>query len=115
MPILTCPECHNVFEPMKPWQKYCGKICNQAAYLRRKVDKMRSDPLHALTPPTIGPSEVQEAEWKRRTEIAEETNTQATEQTEQLERLKAIEEAQEAVKELERQEARAMMQRKYGQ
>jgi hypothetical protein len=70
MPVLTCPECGNQFEPRKAWQKYCGKVCNQAAYLRRKVEKMRSNPHHILDF-DLGPSPTQEAEWKRREDLAD--------------------------------------------
>lgn len=75
MSEAICPKCGNSFTRNKAWQKYCGKICNQMAYLERKLEKMRKDPLHTLDLDLSlnGPSEVQEAEWERRAILAEGT------------------------------------------
>jgi predicted nucleic acid-binding Zn-ribbon protein len=73
--ILQCVECQNPFEPNKHWQKYCSRECNQAAYLRRKIAKKKADQLDVLLSPA-GPSMVQEAEWERRTTLANQFNEQ---------------------------------------
>lgn len=75
MSEAQCPTCGNYFIRNKPWQKYCGKVCNQAAYLERKLVKMRQDPLHNLdlSLDLDGPSPVQEEEWKRREILSEGT------------------------------------------
>lgn len=68
--IVRCAECDSPFEPNKQWQKYCTRECNQAAYLRRKIAKKRIDPLDVLLA-APGPSATQEAEWERRTKLAD--------------------------------------------
>ena len=74
MQIITCSECGNQFLPNKFWQKYCSKVCNQSAYLKRKIAQKRKDPMD-LEPKPTGPTEAQEAERERRTALAAEQQT----------------------------------------
>jgi predicted nucleic acid-binding Zn-ribbon protein len=67
-----CLECGNPFDRNKMWQKYCSRECNQASYLKRKVERKRGNPLAALDLDLdLGPSPAQEAEWQRRTDLAD--------------------------------------------
>lgn len=101
MPILLCAVCNNPFEPSKAWQKYCDHDCSQFAYLKRKIDKKKDNPLSVVEDNTGQPSEAQLAEWARRGEIAEQESERSFEEEEEERIARAKKIAREAEKLLE--------------
>jgi hypothetical protein len=76
-----CQKCGETYAVKRPWQKYCGRFCTQAAFYAR-----HTKPPHLLDDPQIGPSQYQLNEQNSRGQAVQDYDEETLEQIEERER-----------------------------